>query len=877
MLKLGLNCKCKLLSVALTYMIKKMNKIISVLKSHWNLVLGTLILFLLVMAYGYTNKFIQVFHYDMIEQYVRFIERGYDLIRIFPFQWWDYNHFLGSSIFAYGYYFLFSPFWILYAILPSKELIPSAMLFVNVFKLWALFLSSSYYFNHITKDKLANFSGASIITFSGFVLGYYQYGFYTDALVFLPIALVGVEKFLNDKKFIHLSLSIAVLAIINVYLFMMFTAFIFLYTLFRYIVINQTIIFKDLVFKAFQFVSFYLVGVALASIIFWPNLSLLMQSSRASVDFTFNHIDFKVLYRFITSWLMPVVDRNEFNPFISKFVSSAAGYSGGFAFYSLIISPLLLPQTLRMVDHKHRNALLTFYVFLFIAVFFPSLYVLLQGNIDTRWTLMFTLLNAYTVVHIIQNRTHLKFSLALFTAIVIGAILTFAYIYSIRNGFQLDRVYYDIAKRNIIVLAIVVFLYLIAIYFKSNSKFFTQLIVLTLILEIALVLGNIFFNPLGSISMEASELNTSSLYHQSTIDKIQSLDDSLYRIDVFQDAGYNDPMSKDYLGLTFYSSVYNFEVDGFIQNHLSSAGGWLVGNNKGKWMIKNLLGAKYLVVDPSYLDYVPYGYDVLFSQEEHGILYTVYENRYALPLFYTESETFNLESFETLSALEKLRVLQDYVVLEEGSQQIFSSGDEMVELATFSTNYTHVFANVQAEKIITALFPRSEEVRIQFYLKGELQKEYYSFEPQYFSAYYSEPFDEVRVEVTNLYGVPEEEFSNTLYIQDPNLFIENWYEEKTNDDFVVELNVNAFKVSGFSMQEQYLVSSIAYDKNWKVTINGQVVDVEKINGGFIGVKIPKGALLIEAHYQPTEVYQGALISILGVLYLSYRIMKKEKQ
>lgn len=853
-----------------------MKKLVLWIKNNWNICLGTIIFCLLLLAYGFTNHFIQIFHYDMIEQYVRFIERGYDLIRTVGIEWWDFSHYLGSSVFAYGYYFLFSPFWLIFAALPSKDMIPQAMLFVNVFKLWVLFLSSTYYFSFLTKDKLANFLGSSILVFSGFILGYYQYGFYTDALVFLPIALVGVEKYLKKDKQTHLVLSIAMLAIVNVYLFMMFTAYIFLYTLFRYVVITEGFSLKAMVTKALKFFGYYLLGLSIAAVVFWPNIELLMQSSRTSLSLNGGMIDLKVFFRFITSWVMPVVDRNEFNPFISKFVSSAAGYSGGFALYSFIISPLLLPQIIFLKDLKHKITLVVFYGFLFIIVLFPSLYFLLQGNTDTRWMLMFNLLNAYSLVMLIENRKVLSFKLAFITAIIIGAILSLAYIYAIRNGFQLTQIYLDIAKRNIIVLAFIVFTYLIAFYFKSNDLIFKSVFILAVILEIILVLGNIFFNPLGSISMTPVDVESSGIYSEAVINKIMSIDDSAYRIDVFQDSGYNDPLSKDYMGLTFYSSVYNFELDGFIHNHLSSAGGWLVGNNKGKWLIKNLLASKYLVVDPRYNTYIPYGYQEMFRMEDYGVEYTVYENIFALPLGYTQSETFNLETYDQLNSLDQSRVLLNYVVTEDGTHDQVILQDGIKELGTFYTDYTVKFDEALNAQVIYVLFPRSEEVRVQFYDQGTLVKEFYSYEPQYVSAYCESYFDEIVVKVTNLYGVPEEEFVNTVYIQDPETFIQDWYSQKTADLFDIKLAVNSFTASGTSLKSQYFVTSIAYDDNWNIKVNGEKVKLEKVNAGFIGFRIPEGNVQIEASYFPIELIQGGFVSFLGVLYLSYLKIKKDK-
>lgn len=875
MLKMWINCKCKLSKCPLAYKINSMKQVFSFIKRDWNISLGTLVLLALILIYGVTNQFIQVFHYDMVEQYIRFIERGYDLIRSPGFEWWDFNHYLGSSIFAYGYYFLFSPFWLIFAILPSKEMIPQAMLFVNVFKLWVLFLTTTYYFTFITKDKLANFVGSSIITFSAFTLGYYQYGFYTDALVFLPLVLVGVEKFLKDNKYLHLVLSVAVLAIVNVYLFMMFTAFTFLYTLFRYFVLEETYEWKKILNKAFKFMGWYLLGVLISAIIFWPNLQLLLQSSRMTSNLNIWHVDLNTIYRFITSLIMPVVDRNDFNPLISKYVSSAVGYSGGVAIYSLIITPLFLTQLLILKTNVKKLWIIIFYSFLVFVFLFPPLYVFLQGNSDTRWMLMLILLNAYTIVQIITYRKKLNFKLLFITAVIIGALLSLAYLYSLYTGLQTTRLYFDIAKRNIIVLAFIVFIYLLAVFFKEK-KVSNYFYIFGVILDISLVLFNIFFNPVDSVSMNVEQFTDNSIHDFNVVNEIKTNDDSLYRIEVIQESGYNDSLSKDYLGMTFYSSVYNYEVDPYIHNQLASAGGWLVGNNTGKWLVKDLLGMKYWATDMYEPYSVPYGYEPVFAVEQEDLIYIVFKNKYNAPLAYTQSNSLNFDSWNNLNALDKSRALMDYVVTSDSLNTIVSFSDSITKLDDFGTDITIDLDQALINQVVYVSYPRSEEVHIVLYDRERVVKDFYSYEPLWSSVYSEVYFDKIEVHVSNLWGVPEEEFINTVFIQEPTLDLENWYQRITKDAFNLELGTNSFTITGSSSKDQYLVTSIAYDANWSVKVNGEKADVEKVNAGFIGFKIPVGDLTIEAQYSPKQVYQGGFVSLLGVVYLGYKLKKDKK-
>lgn len=80
----------------------------------------------------------------------------------------------------------------------------------------------------------------------------------------------------------------------------------------------------------------------------------------------------------------------------------------------------------------------------------------------------------------------------------------------------------------------------------------------------------------------------------------------------------------------------------------------------------------------------------------------------------------------------------------------------------------------------------------------------------------------------------------------------------------------AFKMMNFSNDEitfeidagekgGYLSFTIPYDDNWTLRIDGEQVDIEKINISFLGAQIAKGTHLVELKYIPREFYAGIII------------------
>lgn len=849
-------------------------KLLNLINKNWPAILGVLILFSIVIYYVVTNSGVQVFHYDMIEQGIRFIQHGYNLIREPGITLWDWNNFMGASIFSYGFYFLFSPFWLIFAALPDRISIPYIFLYVNILKHTLLFVFSCIYLSKIRTNKISIYAGASIITFSGFALGYYNYSHFTDVMLFVPLLLYFIEVYLTKNKFVGLVIIVAIISIINPYLMILFTGYAFPYTLFRYISLNDKVNLKDILIAALKFSIIYLLGVGISAVILFPNLAILLASPRlessANILDTISKND---LFRYLTSFLQPIVDRNNFNPLVSKFIVPSYGHSGGAAVYSLILSPFLVPHLLNLKnDTKHRIGLIIFYSFYTIFAFFPSLYFFLQGNNDTRWMVSFIFLNAYTVSYLIDHKDEFKKIPIIISSILVVIALVFTYFYSRGMGLQNEEIYYTIAKRNVIILSMIVLGY--AISFSMKAKFFQILLVLLITCESYLAIYNIFFNPVSSISMQAEEIPSYQLTNDSIIRAIEAKDDGFYRIDVLENYGFNDPMSKDYMGFTFYHSVYNYEVDDFIQNNISSAGGWVVTANAGKWQFKEMFAGKYWF-DLTGGRNVPFGYK-FFDNMMYGTQpVDVYVNEFPVPIMYAMDRTLDYSIWKNLNSLDKMRSIMSQVILYDDINYLPEYPNKLIDLGIFSNVIEKKFDVNQSNVIVYATLPRSEEVKMTFSLDGQVVRDFYSYEPQYSSVFVEEEFNELKIEVTNLYGVPVEEFINNAYIEYPESYFNDWY-DTISKTFVKNIKLENNKFSGeiYLEKEQWIVTSIAYDKNWKVRINGELVQVQKVNGGFIGFKIPEGNNVLVGSFFQTEIIYGLIISIISVIIIIFLIKNK---
>lgn len=846
---------------------------------HWPEYCGFSLILLIGFYFIFFNNSIFIYDYDMIEQYVHFYIRGYDSVYSSGFGLWDYSNLFGASIFSYVYYFLFSPFWLLYLLLPNRDLIPYAVLYLYLIKFSLLFFFTSLYLRKLNRSQLAVFVGSTLLTFSGFSIAYLQYSNFLDFFVFVPLALYSIERFLKDQKWISFTLIIALMAIMNGYFLYLFSIYFFIYFLMRLIILNDFSI--TILLKQFShFFLIYLLGLGIGAIGFLPGLSSMIGSSRLQLntDF-FQTINLKDLFRYITALIQPIVDRNNFNPLVNSRLVPSYGWSGGAAIYSFILTPLLFLQFffIKIARKEKIIVAIVFLLFTFIACF-PNLYFFLQGNKDTRWMVIFILLFIYVIPQVIHEYQTINKKVLILSFLTVSLLLVFSYYGARWWGLQNVETYFDVAKRNVIFLGLILFVYTF-IFLTQSQKYFTKIVVLIMILESMFILYNIFLNPFDSVIMESDKFVKYELTDTQIIDSIQELDDSIYRIDAQVEGGFNDPVSKDYLGFTFYASTYNYNSDPFIQNNIAAAGGWVVGGNSGKSLLKNLLGSKYWFDDSEFYLNPSFGYIPFNTVNMSNRKVIVYQNQYPLPLIRLMDESLSLGTWNQLNALNKARAMMNYVVLEDSSNTLPVYIDQSIDLGAFSTQKTITFDYPQIMATLYISSPRSEEVKMTIYLDDKLIDKHYSYESQYTSIYIDKPFNRIEIEVTNLYGVPEAEFMNTASIDYPDIYYEDWYKDIEKDfvsDFV--LDKDYFSGSFMSETNQIAVSSIAYDKDWVIQVNGEQVETMIVNGGFIGFKVPSGYSTFEAHYFPRIILPSIIITLLSlIVLLFFSIVYKLKQ
>ncbi|MGN1120080.1 MAG: YfhO family protein, partial [Oscillospiraceae bacterium] len=65
--------------------------------------------------------------------------------------------------------------------------------------------------------------------------------------------------------------------------------------------------------------------------------------------------------------------------------------------------------------------------------------------------------------------------------------------------------------------------------------------------------------------------------------------------------------------------------------------------------------------------------------------------------------------------------------------------------------------------------------------------------------------------------------------------------------------------------EKLVMFTVPFDKGWSASVSGVPVDIEKVNGGFMAIRVPAGVQEIEFTYRTPGLTLGIILTIVGIL------------
>ena len=86
---------------------------------------------------------------------------------------------------------------------------------------------------------------------------------------------------------------------------------------------------------------------------------------------------------------------------------------------------------------------------------------------------------------------------------------------------------------------------------------------------------------------------------------------------------------------------------------------------------------------------------------------------------------------------------------------------------------------------------------------------------------------------------------------------------------------NGFIATSSYDTDRFVVFSVPYESGWSATVNGQPVEIEKVNGGVMGIKVPAGNCEIKFDYVTPGLKAGIVCTVISaVALIAYYIILK---
>ena len=645
------------------------------------------------LAYGgdYSAQYIPM-GYHVWDYYHEWIKTGH-------FTLFDTTLYLGANSFgSNAYYGLFSPFNIIICLFP-RQAVPHAVAICSIIKLACAGMFFSMYMHRAfnVRESVARICGIAY-AFCGWGAFYLWYNNYQDILVFFPLVLLGIEKTIKEQKPWLLAVGVFLLAICNYVLMVSYIICAFFYAMFRFFQQVRTKNVKENFTTLGLGVAGFAGGLLMALFIFGPALMATLSSPKLETnsygamlkDYLFSG-NIKEFFELLFSWGKAadqhgrVFSTRVWYPILEFFFPATTCRSlptlelNSWDFDDMAVSlwcyvpfiMFLVPALIQSGKEKKWSHFIGFGL-LVLTLFTPFMYFLTMAfsNGYARWTLFIvSSLIAYVGIYIdkIPNvarwHIHIGFAFAII-GIVTAWILTWK-IYVPEPDKSGQLIHRFVEEKNdftniayISELAYVLVVYLV-LFFIYNKKAFHILTTIFVAAE-AIAMGN-FVTVGHGYDQRYNNGYAKNEQFRTVLRQVQKDDQSYYRVYSSINDAYsvNNSFINNYHTVSFFHSLYNFEVDDFtqwtgIRNGTKSVSGYY----RGKYQdLDNLLGVKYYFISKkkskydSIEQYYPGGYqaNVPFDFEEapeYEALdesgdYLIYENKTLSQFGYAYSDLYN--------------------------------------------------------------------------------------------------------------------------------------------------------------------------------------------------------------------------------------------
>lgn len=771
----------------------------------------------------------------------------------------------GQNIYHFAYYGLYSPLILPSYLLPFVKMSDYIMA-VSITGLTASVLLFYYWLKSRKTDAGTAFILSLMFLLAGPMIGQYSGQImFVDYMPFLCLALIGVDRYFEQEKSGLFTISVFLMIMTSFYFSIGGMLSLVLYGLHRYFEQREgnRVTVRSFLRDGLCFVRSMILAVLMSGFFLVPTALALTGGRSKEQNTSF------------ASFFIPQIT-------VERFAYSIYGIG----LTTLVITVLLTGLLYRKVYEK----VLTYGCVIVLVI--PVFAYLLNGGLYIRDKVFipFLPLLCYLIGIYLEKCRKRELS---FIAGMIPYIITAIFVYMARNQFVSKGIGESIWKALLAESILFLICYVLYCAMKRYHKETKEILMLALPSVICLaVTMNTFYQmkPDRYVSRKLYRDVVGEQNRQAVKEALKD-DDGYYRTEQMGSddenaADLNRIWDMDQNITSIYSSAYNPDYQTFRQKTFRLEepfrNGMMQSVSKNP-VFQRMMGVRYIVSDSD----VP-GYTLVKKCGTTGI----YQNKDAAPVMYATDRVMTEEEYKKLAFPYNQTAFLEYAVVgehTESSDQNIMTAYEPVSLKMANNRTTggaeQKTMQQEGQKQILFLRFRVDNAHpnkdVAVWINGIRNKlsakdHVYYNENKIFT--YAVPLKDGEDNISVTFGkgkyrlrhvqaylgsLPER--SELLYQSEIQV------DKKQTEDNVIQGTIRVKK-------DGWFITSIPYDKHFKIYIDGKETEIQKVNTAFLGCKIESGNHELKIIYHAPGTTTGKILSLIGIAgFLLVLVREKRKQ
>lgn len=762
---------------------------------------------------------------DMYHQYAPFFSEFQNKLNNGNSLLYSWNIGLGVNFSALYAYYLASPLNWLVALVP-KEFVLEFMTYMIVFKIALCGLSFAYYLSkHGKKENAGIAFFGTFYALSGYMAAYNWNIMWLDCIILFPLICLGLERLVFKKKGLLYAITLGVSILSNYYISIMICLFMVIY-FFALCAIKRKMRFSEFVFTGIRFAFYSLVAGGLSAIVLVPEVYALQYTASASVKFPEVFKDYFSIISMLARHMPGVETEIGLDHWPNIFC--------GVAIYLFVVLYILN----RKIDVKEKVIYFTMITILLASFSVDVLNYIWHGlhypnSLPARQSFIYIFLVLYICYRAYYN---LRWnSMQDLGAASISAIL---FVLFAQHSVKEKHFTFGVFYASIVLLGI--YAYLVYLYKLKKCS-----VNLVMILATFMVLLEATFNTgITSVStVNRTDYKMDNIAVQKLVENVPKV--PFYRFEKVTRKTKNDGAWMNFRSVSLFSSTARKSLSEFFRRVgvESSTNAYSITGSTP--LVDMLFAVKYgIYTGESNIPYLS-----LVGNIENTYMY---ENPYTLPLGYMVGPGFEgawdrgMENPADVQNLLAQKVeAPDVLVPQQGNLE----GQDFYNFTTDKAGEYYIFVTN----------PSVEDVRVKTVSTGSEQtfdhvNRGFLLEIGYFQA-----GEEISVSNTNSKSMDMVAYRfdiDALSMVYNQLSKSPWQISLVTDNYIEGMVEAGSDVQG----QEVLMTSIPFDKGWKVMVDGVEVQAREGLGAFLAVDLPPGEHRVSMEFMPEGLIQGAMVS-----------------